>query len=261
MLAELGFPANFVNWVMQCLYSLSYSILINGCPTKPILAKKGPRQGDPMSPYLFALGMEYLSRCLATLAENLEFSFHPRCKKLYLTHMMFGDDLLMLSRADEASVKVMFAAFTKLSLASSLEANLHKSEVYLAGVSSIVSNTIIDTIGVPQGTYPFRYLGVLQTTRKLSFTDCKPLIERIVARIKSWAAKFLCYAGRLQLVKYVMFGIQLYWCQIFVMPKKVIKDIQRICSFFLWSGIDASSRKAAVSWEQICLPKTCGGGI
>ncbi|XP_056689712.1 uncharacterized protein [Spinacia oleracea] len=136
MLSELGFPAKFVNWVMQCLYSVSYSILINGCPTKPIPAKKGLRQGDPISPY-----------------------------------------------------------FT------------------------------VNSIGVPQGTFPFKYLGVPLTTRKLSFADYKPLIDRTVARIKSWTSKFLSYAGRLQLVKSVLFG----------------------------------SRKAAVSWEQLCLPKSCGG--
>lgn len=48
----------------------------------------------------------------------------------------------------------------------------------------------------------------------------------------------LSYAGRLQLIKSVLFGIQLYWCQIFVMPKKVLKEIQRICRVFLWIGQD-----------------------
>ncbi|XP_056691836.1 uncharacterized protein [Spinacia oleracea] len=214
MLSELGFPMKFVNWVMQCLYSVSYSILINGCPTKPIPAKKGLRQGDPISPYLFALGMEYLSRCLAALAEDTNFSYHPRCKKLDLTHMMFADDLLMFSRADESAVKALFDAFTKFSLASGLEANLHKSEVYLAGVSDHVASSIVSSIGVPKGSFPFRYLGVPLTTRKLSFTDCKPLIDRTVARIKSWTSKFLSYAD---------------------------------------------SRKASISWEKLCFPKSCGG--
>ncbi|XP_021865115.2 uncharacterized protein [Spinacia oleracea] len=259
MLSELGFPAKFVNWVMQCLYSVSYSILINGCPTKPIPAKKGLRKGDLISPYLFALGMEYLSRCLASLADNPEFSYHPRCKKLDLSHMMFADDSMMFSRADESVVKALFAAFTKFSLASGLEANLHKSEVYLAGVPNHIACITVNSIGVPQGSFPFRYLGVPLTTRKLSFTDCKPLIDRTVARIKSWTSKFLSYAGRLQLVKSVSFCIQLYWSQIFVMPKKVMKEIQRICRCFMWSGTDEGSRKAAVSWEQLCLPKSCGG--
>ena len=46
---------------------------------------------------------------------------------------------------------------------------------------------------------------------------------------------------------------ELYWCQIIVLPKKVIKEIQIICRNFLWTGLDANSRKARVAWDTICL--------
>lgn len=87
-----------------------------------------------------------------------------------------------------------------------------KSEMYLVGVSDSVTGAIITKLGIFRGTFPFKYLGLPLTTRKLSFTDCKPLVEKIVARVKSWAAKLLSYAGSLQLVKTVLFGIQVYWC-------------------------------------------------
>lgn len=45
MLLELGFPELFTGWVMACVQSVSYSIIINGSPTKPSVAKKGLRQG------------------------------------------------------------------------------------------------------------------------------------------------------------------------------------------------------------------------
>ncbi|XP_056688365.1 uncharacterized protein [Spinacia oleracea] len=128
-------------------------------------------------------------------------------------------------KVDEGFVKAIFSTFKKFSTASSQEANLHKSEVYLAGISSYVADHIMATIGIPKGTFPFKYLGVPLTTRGLSFTDFKPLIENTVARIKSWAARLLSFVGRLQLVKSILFGIQLYWCKIFVMPRKIMKEI------------------------------------
>lgn len=119
MMMELGFPRVFIDWIMNFLCSVTYSLLINGVPSTPFSAKKGLRQGDPMSPFLFAIGMEYLSRCLHELKFVPDFNFHPKCEKMGLTHLMFADDLLMFSRADEQSMTLLFQAFTtKFSQAS-----------------------------------------------------------------------------------------------------------------------------------------------
>ncbi|XP_021729346.1 uncharacterized protein LOC110696366 [Chenopodium quinoa] len=207
------------------------------------LAKKGLRQGDPMSPFLFAIGMEYLSRCLDEFRLTPDFNFNPRCEKLNLTHMMFADDLLMFSKADSVSVKLLFQAFLKFSGALELSANLDKSEVYFGGVSVDVQTELKELLGVSQGSIPFRYLGVPLSSKNLTIAQCRPLVEKVTARIQGWMAKHLSYAGRLQLVKSVMFGIQTYWAQIFILPKKIVKEIE----------------KSLISWNYVCLPKLCGG--
>lgn len=85
----------------------------------------------------------------------------------------------MFARDDQPSTKA-FAAFTKFSEASGLVANIHKSDVYIVGVSHDVIDHLVDTLGMPRGTFPFRYLGVPLTTRKLSYTNGKPLIEKTI---------------------------------------------------------------------------------
>lgn len=81
VLKGMQFPATFVTWIMQCVESVSYSILINGAPSPAFKAKKGVRQHDPVSPYLFVLAMECLTRLLKSMRSKNEFKFHPRCQK------------------------------------------------------------------------------------------------------------------------------------------------------------------------------------
>ncbi|XP_059295395.1 uncharacterized protein LOC132048717 [Lycium ferocissimum] len=100
MMDELGFPRKFIGWVRECATTVNYTILINGEPTEPFNAAKGLRQGDPMSPFMFAISMEYLSRRLNALKEEKVFKYHPRCSGLGVTHLSFADDLLLFSRGD-----------------------------------------------------------------------------------------------------------------------------------------------------------------
>lgn len=259
MMYELGFPPQFVTWIMACVTSVNYCVLIDGAAGIPFKAKKGLRQGDPMSPFLFAIGMEYLSRVLFQLKENPNFKYHPRCGRLHITHLMFADDLLMFCRGDESSVSLLFQAFSKFSMASGLEANMDKTEVYFGGVKEEEKGQILDRLPMKLGVIPFKYLGVPLSSKKLTYAQCKPLLEKILAKVKCWTVKFLSYAGRLQLVKSVLFGMQTYWSQIFLLPKKLIKEVQRVCRVFLWTRSTNPSRKAPIAWDQMCLPKSAGG--
>lgn len=223
------------------------------------MVKQGLRQGDPLSPYLFALGMEYLSRCLKRLKEDPNFNFYPKCETFGLTHLMFADDLLLFSRADKISLKLLLDAFYKFSASSGLKANLDKSSIYLCGVNDDFRSYVTDELHLVHGLLLFRYLGVPLSSKRLSYNQCKPLVDKIMARTKSWTTRFLSYAGRLQLIKTVLMSMQNFWCQLFILPKKIIKQIQTCCRIFLWTGDISPSKKALVAWEKMCGPKYAGG--
>lgn len=116
---------------------------MNGEYTKPFDAARDLRQGDPMSPFFFAIAMEYLSRCLKGLLHNRRFKFHPKCAKMEITHLSFADDLLIFARGDANFVNALNECFNQLSLVSGLKANLDKSCVFFGGVQQRERDMII----------------------------------------------------------------------------------------------------------------------
>nr|XP_009762280.1 PREDICTED: uncharacterized protein LOC104214325 [Nicotiana sylvestris] len=259
VMIELRFPRRFQDWVLTCVKIVSYSIVVNREPSVPFPAAKGLRQGDPISYFLFAIVMKYLSRSLKGFQKDKEYKYHHRCSKLGITHLSFADDLLLFARGDIPYVTQLQQCLNQFYRASRLQANQTKSFIYYGGVTQVVKDEMQQIFGYSRGELPVKYLGVPLSTKKMSFAQWQPLIEKTVARISSWTAKKLSYAGKIQLVQSVMFGIQAYWSQLFLIPSKFIKIIEAYCRSYVWSGYNVITRRSLVTWEKMCTPMSAGG--
>ncbi|CAK8578548.1 unnamed protein product [Lathyrus sativus] len=244
---------------MLAVKTVSYRFNVNREYSSIMKAKRGVRQGDPISPYLFVIVMEYLNRVLCRMQQNPDFNHHVKCEKLSITHLTFADDILLFSRGDTRSVEIMMEAICNFTKATGLMLNATKSRIYFGGVEENVKDAILQKTLFVEGSLPFKYLGVPLTTKRLSINHYMILVDKIVDRVRHWSTKLLSYAGRLQLIKSITFAIANYWLQCLPLPKYVLKKINTICRTFLWtSGLEPSNR-SPVAWKTVCKPVKYGG--
>lgn len=99
-LVVYGFPTRFIQWIMVCVTSIKFIVKVNGEGHGYFEGKRGLRQEDPVSPLLFILVMEYLSRILKCMSLLPTFRFLPMCQQLQLNHLIFTDDLMIFCKGE-----------------------------------------------------------------------------------------------------------------------------------------------------------------
>jgi hypothetical protein len=161
--------------------------------------------------------------------------------------------------ADLHSIQLVKNTLDEFKELSGLSVNHSKSEVFCAAVPTVLQDQILSILQFRVGKLPVRYLGMPLIAGRLSYSDCIPLIEKITARINSWTARHLSFAGRLQLISSVLNSVQMFWSSIFILPKKVITAVKKQFNHFLWNGHAEGRGGSKVSWKQFCLPKQEGG--
>ncbi|GJU39274.1 hypothetical protein Tco_1192231 [Tanacetum coccineum] len=232
-----GFHARMMSWIMECVTTTSYSISINGSLNGYFKGRRGLRQGDPLSPYLFTLVMEMLTLMLRRrVLESHDFVYHRYCSKLELINLCFADDLFLFAHGNVSSVRVIKESLEEFKNASSLVPSLPK-----------------------KGQLPVKYLGVPLVSSRILVRDCKELIEKIQIWVQDWKNKSLSIASRLQLVNSVIGSMHTFWSSVFILPSCVLLDIKQIMRGFFWCQGSMRKGRAKVAWEAVCLPKKEGG--
>ncbi|GAU30671.1 hypothetical protein TSUD_31430 [Trifolium subterraneum] len=105
VMTKMGFSDVWIRWVMMCVSSVNYSVLMNSDRVGPISPGRGLRQGDPLSPYLFIL----VTECLTALIHQAVGRGDLHGVRIYrgapeVSHLLFADDCFLFCRANVAEV-------------------------------------------------------------------------------------------------------------------------------------------------------------
>ncbi|VFQ95756.1 unnamed protein product [Cuscuta campestris] len=203
----------------------------------------------PFSSFVLSTSLGYSTKGLKKVASTI-----TGCAALGITHLAFADDLMLFSRGDVHSVQVLMDALDHFSRVSGLTLNPTKSNIFLAGKYRDVSQNILDPASFPHGQLPVRYLGLPLASQRISESDFAPLFKTVDGFLSKWSTLKLSYAGRLELIRAVVQGVQSFWLQAFPVQKYVLDRITSMCRGFLWG-----SKFSKVAWVDICKPRVEGG--
>lgn len=101
-----GMKDPMLGWIMSCIKIKQMNLLINGSKHGTITPQCGLRQGDPLSPSLFILAADLLSRLIsnATMKGRIK-GFKVSRIANPITHLMFADDIILVGEASEREAK------------------------------------------------------------------------------------------------------------------------------------------------------------
>ena len=104
VLQAMGLPSQFINWIRLCISTASFSVSVNGSLEGFFTSARGIRQGCSLSPYLYVILSNVISKLLNQAAEDRKFAYHPQCQGVRLTHLSFADDILVFTDGTIESV-------------------------------------------------------------------------------------------------------------------------------------------------------------
>ena len=211
-----------------------------------------------MSPLLFVLCVDYLTRIFTYIGEMQEFKFFSGCAHLR-NNLCIVDDLILFCKGEAKSAYLLLQGLKLFTESCGLQANNGKYALYSSAMDEAEVTRVAQFSSFRRGQLPFQYLGVPISTKKMSVADCNRLIEKMTSRIMSSSSRNLSFAGRAQLVNSVLLSIHSYWAQIFLFSKMVIQQINDLCRLYLWSRNVMGGRIGHVNWENVCTQKKYGG--
>jgi hypothetical protein len=186
VLKQFGFNLTFCNWIEAIISSAKLSISINGAQHGFFKCKRGVRQGDPLSPLLFCLAEDVLSRGISQLVIDgkLELLKGSRTSQVP-SHCLYADDIMVFCQGKMSGLNALKDLFARYAYSSGQYINPSKSTIYSGGISQARLASIVNNIGFNVGSLPFNYLGVPIFKGRPKASYFYPIADKIKAKLSA----------------------------------------------------------------------------
>ncbi|XP_042952134.1 uncharacterized protein LOC122289223 [Carya illinoinensis] len=261
VMEQMGFSEKWVKLIMFCVQTISFSILVNGEPKRPIFPTRGLRQGNPISPYLFLLCTEGLILLLNRANSHNQVEGIRVCRWApKLNHLLFADDVVLFCRVNMQTCLTLQHKLDIYEKASGQKINREKtSMVFSQNVNQSQQDEIMQFWGVHQFQQYDKYLGLPPMVGRGKYQAFSSLNHRVWAKMHGWKEKLLSQGGKEILLKAMSLSIPTYTMSCFKLPRSLCSELEGMMARF-WVGQKSNERKICwINWKKMCESKLSGG--
>ncbi|XP_042958157.1 uncharacterized protein LOC122293732 [Carya illinoinensis] len=167
---------------------------------------------------------------------------------------------MVFCKADQQEWTKLQLILNSYEASSGQRLNLDKSSIYFSKNTSQVAQTSILNLAGMKASGPFeKYLRLPSSVGKNKGRAFNPILDRIKAQMNNWKTNLLSSAGKEVLLKSVIQSIPTYCMGIFLIPKGILGNINKLMQSFWWGINNQKSKMHWLSWKGIGKGKQDGG--
>lgn len=170
----------------MCHYSSILHFCERGKACVSLSFSCGLRQGDPLSPYLFLLVADVLSKLLLRSLHRRDISglrMTGTCP--ILSHLFFADDAILFLQGKQRKCQALLAILRLYSEASGQVLIFDKSGIiFSANASMVVRGALCSTLEISEADPNAKYLGLPSLWGRSKTAVFGFLIERVLSKLQ-----------------------------------------------------------------------------
>ena len=241
-LQSFGFGPVFIKWVKTFYSGITSCVMNNGFSSGYFEVKKGVRQGDPLSAFLFILVIEVL----AINIRNNKNIKGIKVGNIEIKLSIFADDLTAFLK-NKTSYDNLMNTLEQFEKCSGLKVNKDKTEAHWLG--RYYDNPPALLSDVKRVNKAIKILGIFFTyDDALAYSlNFDRLIQSIDNTLNLWKWRNLTIFGKVQIIKTFIVPKISYMTNIISLDAIKLKELNKKFFTFIWNGKDKIKRSVLIS--------------